>query len=228
MSGTGTVRVGSEANLEILSGGVKEFRNGWHFDHRGTGVIRAPYFCDSNVIFENSGDLELAYSSGEIFACPLINRPSGVVRKTGAGSSQVHRLESQGTVEVESGTLVPDRETNIRGRTVIHPDAVLRFGTFGPLTLHETAAVFGTGTLAFGNASSTVNSARFEPGLSPGILKVDGAFHCDPGMTLHIEVGGKEPGTEYDQLAVANGATICGTLNVTGTEGFDPYDEQPT
>jgi len=80
--------------------------------------------------------------------------------------------------------------------------------------------VFGKGTIA----STVVSSGAFTAGDSPtktGKLSPS-TYTQNANGSLNIAIGGLTAGTQYGQLAVANGASLNGTLNVTLINNFLP------
>jgi hypothetical protein len=80
--------------------------------------------------------------------------------------------------------------------------------------------LFGTGTIA----ASVVSKASVTAGdtaSKAGILSPSTYTQNSTG-TLNIQIGGTTVGTQYSQLAVANGASLNGTLNVKLIDGFVP------
>ncbi|HEX2120197.1 MAG TPA: DUF11 domain-containing protein, partial [Thermoanaerobaculia bacterium] len=78
----------------------------------------------------------------------------------------------------------------------------------------------GNGTVT-GNVN---NSAVVSPGLSPGMLTINGNYSQSSSGTLSVEIGGTAPGTGYDRLAVTGNATLDGTLSASFFGGFIPTD----
>ncbi|HET9298936.1 MAG TPA: hypothetical protein VFO11_03260, partial [Candidatus Polarisedimenticolaceae bacterium] len=68
------------------------------------------------------------------------------------------------------------------------------------------------------------SSGAVAPGLSPGILTVDGSYTQHAGGSLEIEIGGLSSGTEHDQLEVVGATTLTGALSVSLLDGFVPQD----
>jgi hypothetical protein len=68
-----------------------------------------------------------------------------------------------------------------------------------------------------------VSGGQVQPGLSPGILNVDGTYTQSAG-TLDIEVGGTTPGTGHDQLAVTGAADLGGAMALDTVSAFSPSD----
>jgi hypothetical protein len=75
----------------------------------------------------------------------------------------------------------------------------------------------GVGTL---DAPTVINSGTIAPGLSPGILTIDGDFQQTSGGILEMEFDGTTPGTGHDQLVVTGSAALGGTLQLV--TGFSP------
>ncbi len=67
------------------------------------------------------------------------------------------------------------------------------------------------------------------PGVSPGILTIDGNYTQTTGARLEIEIGGTTPGTDYDQLIVTGTATFeAGTAINLSLIDADPTDADDT
>jgi hypothetical protein len=60
------------------------------------------------------------------------------------------------------------------------------------------------------------------PGHSPGALAIGDRYEQGSNAVLEIELGGKTPGTGYDQLQVGGNASLKGTLNVELYDGYVP------
>jgi hypothetical protein len=70
--------------------------------------------------------------------------------------------------------------------------------------------------------ATLANSGSVRPGLSPGILNVEGNYIQNPSGKLFIEIGGLTPGSQHDQLSVTGAATLGGELIVSFISGFVP------
>jgi hypothetical protein len=84
----------------------------------------------------------------------------------------------------------------------------------------EGGVLSGTGVI---NAS-VLNNAELDVGQhnSPGILTIVGDYTQTPGGVLVIEIGGVNPGTDFDQLNITGQAMLDGTLRVNLINGFQP------
>lgn len=77
----------------------------------------------------------------------------------------------------------------------------------------------GTGTHS-GNIHNTGGVVR--PGSSPGRFSLAGNYTQGPNGVLAVEIGGRTPGSEFDQVALTGTANLNGTLQVSLANGFVP------
>jgi hypothetical protein len=77
---------------------------------------------------------------------------------------------------------------------------------------------FGPGTAHF--------NGGIAPGASPAEVSFEGSLTLAAANTLFIEIGGTSPGSQYDRLTIAGGASLDGTLNVSLINGFTPSGGQ--
>jgi len=80
--------------------------------------------------------------------------------------------------------------------------------------------LFGTGTVA-ASVNSKASVTAGDTATKAGTLSVS-TYTQQSGGSLNIQLGGTTVGTQYSQLAVANGASLNGTLNVKLINGFVP------
>jgi hypothetical protein len=92
--------------------------------------------------------------------------------------------------------------------------------TGGGLLDLEGGVLAGTGVIN-GNVLNNAEVDVGQPG-SPGILTIVGDYTQTGGGDLVIEIGGLNPGTDFDQLNVTGQATLDGTLTVNLINGFQP------
>ncbi|MBA3480585.1 MAG: pre-peptidase C-terminal domain-containing protein [Pirellulales bacterium] len=110
---------------------------------------------------------------------------------------------------VGAGSIIVEHETTTLGSG----------NTFtGQVIVRDGSTVRGGAAMPGG---VVVNSGGFlTPGEGVGALAI-GEFTLDAGATLGLEIGGVAQGT-FDQLLVANGATLAGLLDVSLVGGFVP------
>jgi fibronectin-binding autotransporter adhesin len=126
-------------------------------------------------------------------------------------------LSSAGKLTVGAGTnlKVTGSYTQTGGTTTVDGTLTAPSGT-----VIQAGSVFGRGTIA----STVVSSGSFTAGDSPiktGKLSPS-TYTQNASGSLNIAIGGLTAGTQYGQLAVANGASLGGTLNVTLLNSFVP------
>src|SRR6202521_763476 len=126
-------------------------------------------------------------------------------------------LSSAGKLTVGAGTnlKVTGSYTQTAGSTTVDGTLTAPSGT----TI-QAGNVFGKGTIA----STVVSSGSFVAGDSPtktGKLSPS-TYTQNASGSLNIAIGGLTAGKQYGQLAVANGASLNGTLNVTLINNFIP------
>jgi autotransporter-associated beta strand protein len=100
--------------------------------------------------------------------------------------------------------------------------AVTVNGGTAPVNFAGTGNVLGGGGTLVGDFHVS-GGASIAPGASPGVLTIDGDSTLGPGGVLQIEIGGTQPGSEYDQLNVLGHMTLDGAvLYVSFLNGFTP------
>ena len=81
------------------------------------------------------------------------------------------------------------------------------------------ATLGGSGTIA----GDVINNGRLAPGQSTGVLNLEGEYVQHSGGSLQIEINGTDPGTEYDQVALAGFAGTYGKLEILLNSGTGNY-----
>lgn len=138
-------------------------------------------------------------SGADAFANLATNAPGGSLTLQGGRSMTVPGLfRNEGTLVAKSGStfsVANDAFVNASG------------GVLG-----------GTGTI-----DANVGSAgEVSPGLSPGVLTIQGNYVQQSDGRLRIEITGLTPETEYDRLVVTGSATLDGVLAIESAPGFLP------
>src|SRR5262249_1345176 len=89
----------------------------------------------------------------------------------------------------------------------------------GPLMVGPNGTIHGNGTLAAGN--HVLNGGVIEPGLSPGVITIEGDYEQMPAGLLEIQVAGLGP-DQFDVLRGTRNAAVGGELEVNFRDGFLP------
>ena len=131
-------------------------------------------------------------------------------------------LANNSTMVIREGLV----ETSFGGGTANFHDDVANGGQIQVSkagTLTSTAVFFGTlsgnGVVGEGNVFA---EGDVRPGFSPGVMRFGGGLSLGPFSTLKVEVGGTNPGAQFDQVNVVDHATLGGTLDVSLINGFTP------
>lgn len=66
------------------------------------------------------------------------------------------------------------------------------------------------------------NGGTCRPGLSAGLLTINGDYQQMISGALEVELGGTTAGTQYDQLSISGTALLAGALRVLLINGFQP------
>ena len=211
--GAFTTQIGTSlktgGRLEVLSGSiaVSVFRN-----FGGNTLAGGQYLLRGNLRFfgadivTNSADVTLEgggaiqnSSGADAFANLATNAPGGSLTLQGGRSMTVPGLfRNEGTLVAKAGStfsVASDAFVNAPG------------GLLG-----------GTGTI-----DANVGSAgEVAPGLSPGVLTIQGNYVQQSDGGLRIEIAGMTPEAEYDRLVVTGSVTLDGRLTIESAPGFLP------
>ena len=88
----------------------------------------------------------------------------------------------------------------------------------GTLGLNQNSSLSGDGTLE----ANVINSGVIRPGTSPGTINISGNYTQNTTGSLSIEVGGLNPGTDFDQFTVVGTAIVDGILNISLINSYEP------
>jgi len=158
-------------------------------------------------LYMNNKGASFTVTSGNAFTTTA--NVSGVF--TNAGTLKVG---AGGSFKVSPPTPTVGNYTQSGGTTTVD-------GTFNvPSVTINAGSLLGKGSLT----GSVTSSGLVTPGDSatkPGILAPNSYTQKSTG-SLNIDIGGTTVGTQYGQLAVTNGASLNGTLNIKLVNGFVP------
>ena len=231
-----------------VQGGTFNVRSPYALENRGVmrfASTSTPFVLQGN--FRNQGRVYYGMTSGPCLlsgpGAEIVNRQTGVwsfVEEGGAIDPLSYGFNNYGTVNYQAATVsVAGWYFNQAGATTSLRRGTARFTTGfaangGRLHLDggtcagnvylmgmggDSGILSGTGTV-----TGYVNQmdGTLAPGHSPGALSIGDRYEQGSNATLQIEIGGKMPGTEYDQLRVASDASVKGTLAVELYDGYLP------
>lgn len=197
-----------------------------HYNGPGALIIHGNTTWNSGVVArpftnETGRTLTMTTASGKLIAAPLINNGHIDWLDGDIGFyANATTLTNNGAITI-SGNNAMENSTSFG--TFINNGTVTKTST-GTTTFYltgfsnNTGAIFkGLGTVSLG-AVTYVNDGSFAPGLSPGLLTLNGLQPFSANSTLQIEMqDGTAAGTGYDQLIRNSNLTLAGTLTVTET-----------
>ena len=137
-------------------------------------------------------------------------------------SDSITDSPSRGLTKLGQNSLEITGANTYTGATVVRQGSLVVNGSIAnatPTTVQSGATISGSGSV--GNL--TVDSGAFvNPGNSPGILTVNGAYN--QAGTLVTEITGLNAGTQHDQVVVNGAVSLTGSLNVQFTGGTYSVD----
>jgi hypothetical protein len=181
-----------------------------------------------NSIVTNNANITLTGSAAEIFdnfhsvnalSALTSNSAKGILSlQSGQGLTTSANLANKGklTIGTSSSLNAGGSFTQSGGTTTV--DGTL--GATAGITLSK-GTLQGQGILV-----ATVNSSAIlnvgDSTSTAGLLTISGSYAENATGTLNVAVNGTQVGTQYSQLAVANSASLNGTLIIKLKKGFVP------
>jgi autotransporter-associated beta strand protein/T5SS/PEP-CTERM-associated repeat protein len=248
-STTGSLAAASGATLELkskglayvnglstLTGGTIVAANGISLgagaNVLGAGVISGRVAAAAGSRVEASGGrLTLGdaasysgiYSGGELYTnaneVELLDRNLAVL----GSLTQLGDGSAGGTLRAANGMLL-EQGKNLVGRGTVYGNFVNQGDVYGDGSAAGQQIVFAAGSTVSGMGSfeNVVFGGTYSPGNSPAITYLtNGEFSS--ASSLLIELGGTQPGTEYDRVVDSGVLTLLGgALNLVSYNGFVP------
>jgi hypothetical protein len=221
------INVDANATMLINGGaGTSRQLSGCELNNQGNILFhdQTTVTCGNGAILNNlvNGTLDIqtdvALTTNSASPMLIINNAGRFVKSAGTQTSLIAaNLSNTGSIEVKAGTLqFQGPWTQTAGSTTVDSGTVLG----GTLLSIGGGTLAGTGTIQ----ATVVNSGVTSPGGSPGTLTLGPGedYQQVAGGTLRIELGGHNPGTQYDQLVVGGNASLAGTLELALINGFVP------
>ena len=163
------------------------------------------------------------YSDGELYTnaneVELLDRNESVL----GSLTQLGDGSSGGTLRAANGMLL-EQGKNLAGRGTVYGNFINQGHVYGDGSTAGQKIVFAAGSTVSGIGSfeNVVFDGTYSPGNSPAITNLsNGEFSA--ASSLVIELGGTQPGTQYDRVVDSGSlALLGGTLNVALYNGFVP------
>ena len=231
-----------------VQGGTFNVRPSHALENRGLlhfAATSTPFVLQGN--FRNQGRVMYGTTSGPcLLSAPgseIVNAQSGTwdfVEEGGTIDPLSYGFNNYGTVNYQAATAsVAGWYFNQAGATTSFRRGTARFTTGlnangGRLHLDGGTCAGNVYLMGMGGVGGTLGGTgmvagyvnqmdgTLAPGHSPGALSIGDSYTQHSNATLQIEIGGKIPGTEYDQLLVASNASVKGALTVELYGGYVP------
>jgi T5SS/PEP-CTERM-associated repeat protein len=240
--------LGREGSLEIINGGkVTSRTTGMVGDvgRRATALIDGSGSTwKAEALFlvgNNNGPVLNVTNGGEVNATSLQIGVRGTIEVSSAGklvTTSAHvgaAMEPvSAVVTIRGATSTWTTQTLTIGSGTDTPDSGLvrvRDGgviTANLVTVNKGGTITGNGTLnvppggLVNNGGNVFMNGSAMPGNSPGKLTIVGNYVQGETGVLEIEVGGLQPESQYDRLAVTGNIQLGGTLRLAFVDGFLP------
>jgi hypothetical protein len=185
----------------------------------------------------SNGSIEMTGGTVE-FTGTLNNNSNGLI--SGRGSFRGSSANVSGTGLINTGAVAFSAGTSdVYGKVTNTGNGMIVTVGGGTTTFHddmihngaEIRTASGARTVFLGSESGAGNftgsgTVEFQgdlrPGNSPAAVSFGGDMELGHSAKLFVEIGGTAPGMNFDQLNVANRASIDGTLGVALINGFTP------
>ncbi len=248
-STTGSLAAGSGATLELkskglayvngmstLTGGTIRAANGISLGAGanvvGTGVISGDVSAASGSWIEaDAGKLTVGNASsyvgfdsdGRLYTnaneVELLDRNMSVLGPL----TQLGDGSAGGTLRAANGMLL-EQGKNLVGRGTVYGNFVNQGDVYGDGSTAGEEIVFAAGSTVSGIGSfeNVIFDGTYSPGNSPAITNLSGG-QFSSSSSLLMELGGTQPGTQYDRVVDSGVLTLLGgALNVVLYNGFVP------
>jgi fibronectin-binding autotransporter adhesin len=242
--GTLTYASGAAVNGGFLgAGGTHAFTDGSSLNG-ATAAVGSTLTTSGAVSFTNATLRGTTTQSGGTLALTDTTVASAGTLSVG-GAVNASGLEMDGVINVNSGgtlansgsalvlgggsrtTVNPGGAVNLQGGTTLEVNGALLTNNgaiTGTTNVHFNGLAVGAGT--FGPVNLFENG-RFAPGASaapvfqPAAIAAASATFAS-NASLAIEIGGKTPGSGFDQVNISGNAVLDGELSITTTNNFSP------
>jgi hypothetical protein len=228
LTNTGTIHVGNSLNFTITGGSLTNFSgsalNGGTYEVAGTFKFPGADIATNGATIVLDGPVSAIQNAAGVNALTnfATNASTGSFTiengrnlSTGAftNAGQVGIGPGSSTWSVAGGYSQSGGQTRLDGGLLA--GGVL--AATGPVNI-AAGNLIGSGTIG----GSLINAGLVSPGASPGAIHVTGNYTQSAGGVLRVELGGTEPGTGYDALAVDGTATLDGILQPSLIDSFIP------
>lgn len=183
----------------------------------GNLVLGANLLNDSGSTFDFRSDGSITRAA---LTAPVFTNNGTLLKSAGSGTSNIAPdFINNGIVRSLSGTLgLGNRYVQQAGTTSLDGG---NLAASGPIVI-SGGKLAGTGFID----GDVVNNGdgHVGPGHSPGSIVINGNYIQTGNGALDIEIGGPNPGTQFDQLTVNGDASLGGMLNIIQYGNYLPVE----
>lgn len=179
---------------------------------------------DSTSLYIQGAHSEFSVLSSGAASTPYLSLSSGAKGKVD-GVNSILTVTSSLSVNTASSLVVSSSGNLITPNASISGTLSLNQGSISATSLNISSG----GTLD-GNGNihgNVVNSGRISPGMSPGMIHIEGDYTQNPSGVLELEIGSPSgataiPGVDFDLLDVTGALTLNGAIKVSFLNGYVP------
>lgn len=197
----GTIAITSDGALGNPANGV--FLNGGNTTTNGSLRLDAPVTTSRTITVSATSAIN---TNSYDFAVNGVLAGGSTLTKLGIGNLNLNNPANTftGVLNINGGRV------NVNGNLPTSTSAV---------NVNSGGVLGGTGNIT---RNVTVNGGGIvSPGVSPGVLTINGNITFNAGSAFEVELNGLTAGTDYDQLFVNGNVTLTGAI-LGGSVGFLP------
>lgn len=160
-----------------------------------------------------------------------VNMPNVQINRIGEASLYMSPGSSFANLPDVPGSFINSGLLTLEGITFSPSDKFINEATAGVYLVQgivEAGTAFENKGIVYGTGSIkgiVQNDGEMSPGLSPGIITIEGDFTQGTDGELFLELSEGQPGTDYDQLNITGTATLGGTLTIDCLDETFPEDD---
>ena len=165
--------------------------------------------------FDNEGTITLANGGNVTMTVASADyTSSGTINVLGGGDLTINFSGTTPTFTNESGGVI-NIDDPAGSQLILNGDAADTFINAAGAEINGSVGIVNNGV-------TFTNLGTLNPGLSPGVMTIEGDLGQGDSAVLNIELAGTAAGSEHDQLVVTGEIEWNGTINVTLLDGFEP------
>lgn len=215
-----TGQSGGRRGLLVLPPGATSFG---HFYLDGFGSDATVTTAGGPFLLGPSDSLEARYANGSNILSQLTNQGymlvvSGsalLVEKGSTTHTSSGEIDVAGTLNIANFVSPPAGRDFVNSGLIKVLGGTVNLNNAGTFTNGPTGYILGTGTLNIRPGTTFLNLGTISPGFSPGGLTINGPVTQGASAKLKVEISGKTPVTQFDQVNVSGAMALNGSLDLS-------------